>query len=420
MLTKRNVMRAFGLGLCLAWVAQAGQTVQFVFTSDPHFGINRSVFHGEKNVDARYANAEMVAKINTLPGLNFPEDGELRAGQPIGSFDFVAVGGDIANRMEAATIIQSAKKSWQEFEKIYLNGLQVKNAAGQPAPVLVIPGNHDATNALGFYKRLDPKTDPTSMVEIYNRMMRPAQPLTAETFDYTAHKVHYSRDIGGLHLAFTQIWPDSAELAWLEQDLSRLPKGTPVLLFTHDEPEVEAKHFVNPNGDHGINKKDKFENLLTETFKGGGKSDDKSTVHERRLATFVKEHPEIKAYFHGNSHMPDLKVWMGPDADFMLPAFSVDSPVKGEQSGKKEELLSFQVATVDLDAKQITVRECLWNADPEHVDGPLAWGNRATFDFRMAPVAEPVVAPVVMPVASPVVEEQPAPVPEAATMPVAP
>ena len=356
---KVPLWRYLVLGALLAVASHAGRSVQFVFVSDPHFGINRKVFHGEKDVDARYANAEMVAKINTLPGLSFPADGELKAGQAIGAFDFVVVGGDIANRQEAATLAQSASKSWKEFSRIYLEGLSLKDASGKSSSVFIVPGNHDASNAIGYIKRLDPKTDATSMVEIYNRMMLPQVPLTKDGFDYGKHKIRYSRDVNGLHLVFLQIWPDAEELRWLEQDLARLPSGTPVLLFVHDEPEGEAKHFVNPNGEHDINKKDKFENLLGETFAGGSKADDKATVHERVLASFMKKHPEIKAYFHGNSHVPDLKVWLGPDYDLMLPTFSVHSPVKGEQSAKEERLLSFQVATVDLDERRITVRECL-------------------------------------------------------------
>ena len=39
----------------------------------------------------------------------------------------------------------------------------------------VVPGNHDITNAIGFYKPMQPLTDPTSMVKIYNLMLQPAQ-----------------------------------------------------------------------------------------------------------------------------------------------------------------------------------------------------------------------------------------------------
>ena len=413
------------LGLTLAPMAEAGRQVQFVFTSDPHFGLNRSVFQEEKNIDSRYANKLMVEKINSLPGVSFPADEELKAGQMIGGIDFVTEGGDISNRMEASGIVQSSAASWDDFDKIYLHQLNVKTPEGQTAPLFIMPGNHDVTNAIGYYNRMDPKTDATTMVEIYNRMMKPAVPLTKETYDYKVNKIHYSRDVKGLHLVFVNVWPDSSERAWLSQDLANIPNGTPVILFAHDEPDVETKHLTNPNGKHDINKDDKFENILSEQMKGGTKVGDKSTENERGLANFIKQHTEIKAYFHGNSHEPDFKAWMGPDFDFMLPTFSVDSPVKGTASAKNETMVSFQVATVDLDEQKITVRECYWNKHPLNKNAPLAWGNHTTLDFRQPPVPEPVTAPAVEPVAAPVAAPDeapavaPAPAPIDATQPVA-
>lgn len=45
-----------------------------------------------------------------------------------------------------------------------------------------------------------------------------------------------------------------------------------------------------------------------------------------------------------------------------------------------------QVATVDLVARTLTVRECLWNADPAHRAGPLVWGASTTVAFAPRPV----------------------------------
>ena len=94
-----------GLALALAAsfltsAALPGQSevVQFVFTSDAHYGLTRMRFRGRLNVDAHTVNAAMIAKINTLPGSSFPKDGGLRAGETIGAVDFVAEGGDVANR----------------------------------------------------------------------------------------------------------------------------------------------------------------------------------------------------------------------------------------------------------------------------------------------------------------------------------
>jgi hypothetical protein len=379
--------------------------VQFVFTSDPYFGINRKTFHEEKNVDARYANREMIAKINALPNQSFPKDGEFKSGQMIGGFDFLVVGGNIAHRMEASLITQTAKASWKEFDKEYLQSLTLKAPEGTTTPVYMTPGVHDQANAIGYYKRLDPKTDPSVMVEIYNRMVNPSSPITNEIYDAKKNRVHYSRTVKGVHLIFVNVWPDSTERAWIEQDLQTLAKGTPVLLFSNIEPDAGAKYFTNPNGKHDVNKNDKFENVIGELFQGGTKVEDKAIVHERALADFVKKHIEIKGYFHGNVGMTDIKVWMGPDYDFMLPAFSVDSPVKGDRSAKDENLVSFLVVNVDLDSKQISARECRWNANPILKDGPMVWGNHASFEFRAptvvetpAPKTTAVPTPVLMPV----------------------
>ena len=73
-------------------------------------------------------NAALVADINTL-----------------GALDFVVEGGDVANRAEAAERIQPAAASESQFRHDYVERIK--------APVYVVPGNHDASNAVGFYKR---------------------------------------------------------------------------------------------------------------------------------------------------------------------------------------------------------------------------------------------------------------------------
>jgi hypothetical protein len=50
-----------------------------------------------------------------------------------------------------------------------------------------------------------------------------------------------------------------------------------VFLFTHDEPDVEAKHLINPNGRHDVNATDQFENLLADTFADGNTIEDTGT-----------------------------------------------------------------------------------------------------------------------------------------------
>src|SRR5215471_174014 len=139
--------------------------IQFVFTSDVHFGITRPAFRGHQNVDARDVNTALVDQINRLPEIVFPNDGGRRAGQPIGPFDFMAIGGDITNREEMADAIQSSATSWSQFRSVYIDGLKLQNRTGGKAPLYVVPGNHDVANAIGYYKPLSPAIDKTSLTE---------------------------------------------------------------------------------------------------------------------------------------------------------------------------------------------------------------------------------------------------------------
>jgi hypothetical protein len=87
---------------------------------------------------------------------------------------------------------------------------------------------------------------------------------TPRSYHYNSDRGLYSHTLGGIHFVFLTISPDSTARAWLENDLKRIDRDTPVILFTHDQPEAQAKHFSNPNGAHDINDTDKFENLLTD------------------------------------------------------------------------------------------------------------------------------------------------------------
>src|SRR5690348_1253412 len=92
--------------------------IQFIFTSDVHFGITRPEFRGHHKVDARVINEALVAQANRLSEASFPKDGKAHAGQAIGPFDFMAIGGDITNRAEVINTkesIQSSAASWAQF-----------------------------------------------------------------------------------------------------------------------------------------------------------------------------------------------------------------------------------------------------------------------------------------------------------------
>ncbi len=362
-------------------IAPPRTAVEFVVTSDVHYGILRGKFRDQAAVESRVVNAALVQAINQLPATPLPADHGLRAAQTIGGLDFVAVTGDIANRQETLPLqIQSAAVSWSQFTFDYLNGLTVRNAAGERSQLLPVPGNHDVSNAIGFTSRLNPATDASSLAGIYNLTLRPAVPRTKDTYDYVRDNIHYSRDFAGLHCVFLTIWPDSRARAWLEADLKSVSPTTPVILFCHDPPAVDPRHLTNPNGRHDLNKKDKFENLLTDQLADGKKTDAPTTIEQRALVRFLKAHPNIVAYFHGHNNWNEFYTWTGPDNDIALHTFRADSPMKGKYSGPDETKLSFHVVVFDSATQQMTVRECRWNAFPQAKSAAAAigWGESVT------------------------------------------
>jgi len=142
--------------------------IQFVFTSDVHFGLTKENFRGQKNVSAAAVNKAMVNEINQLNTKTFPLDNGVQSNKSIKKLDAIVITGDIANRME--TGIQSATKSWNEFSSVFLDGLKIKKTSNEKSDLLIVPGNHDMSNAIGFHRPMEPKKDPASMLGIYNLM----------------------------------------------------------------------------------------------------------------------------------------------------------------------------------------------------------------------------------------------------------
>ena len=86
------IAAALATSILLGQSARPSQ-VQFIFTSDSHYGLTRS-FHGLANVSAHIVNAALVSQINKLPAATFPADGGIRSAQPVGPIDFVVDGGE--------------------------------------------------------------------------------------------------------------------------------------------------------------------------------------------------------------------------------------------------------------------------------------------------------------------------------------
>jgi hypothetical protein len=359
------------IGWTLLWAQPA--RIQFVFTADLHYGISRAEFRGNSDVDSRIVNQTLVAQINRVPEEVFPNDGGNGADQKVDSFDFMAIGGDVANRAEVAetNTIQSAAKSWSQFRTDYIDGLKLHDRAGARTPLYIVPGNHDVSNAIGSYKPMKPAIDKTVLTEMYNLMLRPPTLKTIDSFEYPRDKMLVSHDIGGMHFIFITLWPDSSVRTWMENDLKNVSAGTPVIIFAHDPPEGDPKHFINPRGKHDMNKADQYENLLSDQFTD-------MVAQQRNLEAFLLEHPNITAYFHGHNNWNQFYDWTGPDHTVALHTFRVDSPMKGHFSGIDEKKLSYQIATIDTAARTMTVREVFWNAEPKDPNSPITWGGSTT------------------------------------------
>src|SRR6187401_3279914 len=117
--------------------------LQFVVTSDAHYGLTRTTFRGHADVDAQIVNQALVAKLNRLADVRFPLDGGLSEDRPIGGIDFVVEAGDITNREEHTDelTVQPASASWAEFVADYVDGLQLRDHSGAATPVFVVAGN---------------------------------------------------------------------------------------------------------------------------------------------------------------------------------------------------------------------------------------------------------------------------------------
>ena len=390
-----------GLVLCgsgCSTLVSAQPPVQFIYTSDLHFGIQtKGSFQGSSGpVASVVVNRQAVRAMNRLPALSAPPDHGVQAGQPFGNFDFLAITGDIANRQEVGPpAVQSATASWTQFQNTYGEGLTLHNKEGRALPLFLTPGNHDVSNAIGYPEPLNPATDATAMVQVYNAAY-PAAPISTASFAYRKHKVFYSKDFGGIHFVFLNLWPDSDMRARIDADIQALPApaSTPVVLLLHMPPRQEAKNFTDPvSAGSSFVFSNGFQNLLVDQAPAGlrgpkGKRAAAFTAQAvQELAGFIQAHRTIVAWFHGHENGNAFTRWDGggdkPSGPALaLPVFQVDSPLKGLTSSLDERRLSFQVVSIDPEAKLMTVRECLWNSTGV-AGGPITWGESATLSLQV-------------------------------------
>ena len=339
--------------------------INFIFTSDVHFGLIKEEFRGRQKVPAVGINKAMMQAMNNLSTNS----------STIAGIDALIITGDIANRMENG--VQSATESWKQFKEVFIDSNHLRKANGTKSELFVVPGNHDMSNAIGFHRIMEPKKDPASMIGIYN-LMFPKKQVTK--FDSILTRIHYSRDIKGVHFIFLSLYPDSAERVWMEKDLKNIAKTTPVLLFAHSIPDVEPRFFQNPNGIHDINEEDKFENLVPERYKDGKDVKGETTIEQNEFAEFITKHPNIKVYFHGHENWTDYYQYTGPNNKINLTCIRTDSPMKGRISLKDEKKLAFELVSINTNTGMLTVKEVLWNANQN--SNEVKWGVIGKFNLK--------------------------------------
>lgn len=339
-----------------------GQQIHFVFCSDLHYGLKRD-FRGKEDVSAQEVCRVMADSIMALRGRMLPRDGGVASGCRIDTLAFVACGGDIANRMQNG--VQTAAESWRQFEEDWCR-------EGFP-PLYLLPGNHDISNAIGYTKPLNPPADATCLVQIYNRMMKPSVPRTLQTYAYPRDNVRYAFTFVGVGFCFAGVWLDSDTRAWLADNLC---DTIPYLLFTHAQPEIDARRFTNPRAGHPILAADGFQNVIPDVCE---ERVDEVPIREYAAAErFLLANGEIKAWFHGHENYNEFYRWHGVDGKVDMPVFRVDSPMKGEYSSDDESLLSFQMVSISPQARQMTVRTYFWNRDGL----AFRWGDSVTVPLR--------------------------------------
>lgn len=357
-------------------IGSSNHTFSFIYTSDQHYGIKRD-FRGEKKVDASDVNRAMVAQMNRLVQTVLPDDEGVNANLPV-QVDYLIQTGDITSRSDKPQI-PKASVMMEQFENDYLRGITLTDGCGDRIPVFLTAGNHDLSNAIGHAKIPADKVDNTAMITLYNLMMNPDTLLTGTTYDYRKERVNYIRNLRGVQFLFIQMWPDSDSRAWLE---TQMDTEKPTFLFTHDQPDIEAKHLIDPVSGEGntLSFGNKFENLVNEKADPGSTTAGSTDTQQRGLADFLKRHPNIGIYFHGNENFNEFYTYRGPDNDLSLPVIRVDSPMKGNHSAEDERLLSFQLVTVDKSTRRLTVRELYWNSTANS-DAPLTYGSCVTLPY---------------------------------------
>jgi hypothetical protein len=377
------------------------------------------VIGGVEYFDANTINQALLASLNQISGLTFPNDGGVNAGAAVGGIDMLAVTGDMANRYENnggtyQNTVQIDATSWQQFCTTYFptaagGGMALKTSANATPALLLSPGNHDISNAIGYYDLNPFGTPPVgqdatslcAMIQVAtggtlslaapptyvtggNLAGLGLSPTTYSEALFTAknpagayiNKPDYALTINGIHFISLSAWPDSGSRAWIDNDLASVPITTPVMLFTHCYPDVDTS-LLTPNPDTGPFTSKTYQCVVSDKVDPSEVGSTGTVVEQLAMTTWIKTHPNIVAYFHGHTNFNEMYTYTGPNNDIALNCFRIDSPMKGQLSAaaplptaaaawqqNPTSLLSFQLATINNATMQMTVREIRWYPTP--------------------------------------------------------
>lgn len=207
----------------------AARAITFFVASDTHFGVP----------GIEEGNRRLIEELNGLPGVPYPPAIGGHVEKPHG----VLITGDLTD--------YSTEEQWQAFERFY--GLTGTEGLLR-FPVKEALGNHDFMGDSPVVRHIERRHG----------------------------AIAYSFDWDELHVACLGMYPSAERIRWLEDDLRRVKRGRPVVLFFH----------------YGID---------------GPWSQSWESQEEREDLARVLEGHRVAAIFHGHAHRAGSYRWRDYD-----------------------------------------------------------------------------------------------------------
>jgi hypothetical protein len=276
------VFLLFARAVVVAQAPPAPREITFFVASDTHFGVP----------GIEEGNRRLIEELNALPGRAYPPALGGRVGTPKG----VLILGDLTD--------YSTEEQWRQFERYY--GLTGKEGLLR-FPVFEALGNHDFmgdTPVVGHITRRH-------------------------------GGLAYSFDWDDLHVVCLGMHPNAARLRWLEQDLGKVRKGRPLVLFFHYAIEGP--------------------------WRGSWESEDE----REELARILAGH-RVAAIFHGHAHHSGHYRWR--DYDVFRP---------GSPKHSSHEVLAVRLRGDQLAVAYRDFNESAWTQAQVRTLRPLAPGAPA-------------------------------------------